>query len=116
MGREESKEQSKSAQREKEAAAHGKKQERKDKVWEKGAKDSSKADASAASASEATERKAAAAAQVVALAPLRCPLTAPACAVCVASFGSPLTSWLALVGGGGGGRMGKQQKGKEEVK
>ena len=51
-------------QREKEAAAHAKKQERKDKTWEKGAKDTSKADASAASSAEAAERKAAAAAQV----------------------------------------------------
>ena len=68
MGREESKEQSKAAQREKETAAHGKKQERKDKVWEKGAKDSTKADASAASGAEAVERKAAAAAQVRGLA------------------------------------------------
>jgi hypothetical protein len=64
MGREESKEQAKTAQREKEAAAHGKKQERKDKVWEKGAKDTTKAVASAASGAEAAERKAAAAAQV----------------------------------------------------
>ena len=64
MGREESKDQAKAAQREKEAAAHAKKQERKDKTWEKGAKDTSKADASAASSAEAAERKAAAAAQV----------------------------------------------------
>ena len=78
MGREESKEQAKAAQREKEAAAHGKKQERKDKVWEKGAKDSTKADASAASGAEAAERKAAAAAQVRALARVTA-ATLPAC-------------------------------------
>ena len=78
MGREESKEQAKAAQREKETAAHGKKQERKDKVWEKGAKDSTKADASAASGAEAAERKAAAAAQVRTLARVTA-ATLPAC-------------------------------------
>ena len=70
MGREESKEQAKAAQREKEAAAHAKKQERKDKMWEKGAKDTSKADGAAAASAEAAERKAAAAAQVRVLARL----------------------------------------------
>ena len=42
MGREEATAQSKAAQREKEEAAHAKKQARKDKAWEVGAKDTSK--------------------------------------------------------------------------
>ena len=64
MGREESVAQAKAAQREKEEAAHAKKQARKDAVWEKGAKDTSKDDAASASAAEAAARKQAAAAQV----------------------------------------------------
>jgi hypothetical protein len=70
MGREESVAQAKAAQREKEEAAHAKKQARKDAVWEKGAKDTSKIDATSSSAAEAAARKQAAAAQVPA-----CPLS-----------------------------------------
>lgn len=66
MGREESVAQSKAAQREKEEAAHAKKQGRKDAVWEKGAKDTSKTDLAAASSADAQARKAAAAAQAAA--------------------------------------------------
>ena len=63
MGREEATAQSKAAQREKEEAAHAKKQARKDKAWEVGAKDTSKDAASAEKAAATAERKAAAAAQ-----------------------------------------------------
>ena len=97
MGREESKEQAKAAQREKEAAAHAKKQERKDKMWEKGAKDTSKADGEAAASAEAAERKAAAAAQVRVL--VRLAVAADGAGACVDAPGlatPPCTLALAL--------------------
>ena len=122
MGREESKEQAKAAQREKEAAAHAKKQERKDKMWEKGAKDTSKADASAATSAEAAERKAAAAAQVRVL--VRLAVAAGGAGACVDAPGlathpctlarctGPMSRLsrlgVALAGGGGGELVGQQ--------
>ena len=122
MGREESKEQAKAAQREKEAAAHAKKQERKDKMWEKGAKDTSKADGAAAASAEAAERKAAAAAQVRVLA--RLAVAADGAGACVDAPGlathpctlarctGPMSHLsrlgVALAGGGGGELVGQQ--------
>ena len=123
MGREESKEQAKAAQREKEAAAHAKKQERKDKMWEKGAKDTSKADGAAAASAEAAERKAAAAAQVRVLA--RLAVAADGAGACVDAPGlathpctlaprctGPMSRLsrlgVALAGGGGGELVGQQ--------
>lgn len=66
MGREDAKEQSKAAQREKEQAAFAKKQERRDKVWEQGAKDTSKETDAAAKDAAAADRKATAVAQAAA--------------------------------------------------
>ena len=122
MGREESKEQAKAAQREKEAAAHAKKQERKDKMWEKGAKDTSKADGAAAASAEAAERKAASAAQVRVLA--RLAVAADGAGACVDAPGlathpctlvrctGPMSRLsrlgVALAGGGGGELVGQQ--------
>ncbi len=63
MGREESKEQAKAAQHEKEQAAFAKKQTMRDKQWEAGAKDSSKEQELVAKAEAAKARKQAAAAQ-----------------------------------------------------
>jgi len=58
MGREESAAQAKAAAKEKEAAAHAKKVARKDKVWEDGARDTSKQDEAAAKAKEKADAKA----------------------------------------------------------
>mmetsp|Transcript_29730 Transcript_29730/g.83804 ORF Transcript_29730/g.83804 Transcript_29730/m.83804 type:complete len:119 (-) Transcript_29730:92-448(-) len=66
MGRDESKEQAKAAQREKEQAAFEKKQAVREKQWEKGAKDTSKQESAAAKEAEAKARKAESKAQEVA--------------------------------------------------
>merc|ERR1712129_235868 len=57
-GREESKEQTKSAAKEKELAAFAKKQARKDAEWDKGTKDTSKVDAAPAKADEKAKERA----------------------------------------------------------
>ena len=66
MGREESVAQAKAAQHEKEQAAFAKKQERRDKVWAQGAKDTSAEKAAAEKAAAAAARKGAAAEQAAA--------------------------------------------------
>jgi len=58
MGREESKEQAKEAAREKELAAAAKKQAREDKVWERGAKDTSESEEELARDAAAKARRA----------------------------------------------------------